>query len=85
MFLPSNVFVFVLLSALLLLLHQDEYLFSTFQPEKQRYVPALVNIETLLMMIAAVELYSAYFVVRHTPPYLILVAFDTPPPQGGKK
>lgn len=60
----SNVFVFVLLSALLLLLHTDPYLFNTFNPEKQRYVPALVNIETLLLMIAAVELYSAYFVVR---------------------
>eukprot|EP01012_Entosiphon_sulcatum_P023881 TRINITY_DN29024_c0_g1_i1.p1 TRINITY_DN29024_c0_g1~~TRINITY_DN29024_c0_g1_i1.p1 ORF type:complete len:1072 (+),score=141.82 TRINITY_DN29024_c0_g1_i1:56-3271(+) len=52
----SNVFVFVLLSSLLLLLHQDNYFFSSLNPEKQRYVPPLVNIETLLGMITLVEL-----------------------------
>ena len=59
----SNVFVFVMLSSLLLLLHQDAYLFNTFNPDKQRYVPPLVNVETLLGMIALVELYSEYFAV----------------------
>jgi len=60
----SNVFVFVLLSSLLLVLHQDEYLFNNFNPDKQRYVPPLVNIETLLGMIAAVELYSSLSMAR---------------------
>lgn len=55
--------MFVLLSSLLLVLHQDEYLFNNFNPDKQRYVPPLVNIETLLGMIAIVELYSSLSLV----------------------